>query len=123
MRSGTASFLRRVLTTEARLPTSFQVAPHAFGRVEFGRVGGEPVDGRSGPGSDQGAHRRVVVGGQLVPHEHDRPAQLLVRGVAQGNVIRFAEPFLLVLAAVMYGAVVIVDTDERIRASSSARPA
>jgi hypothetical protein len=64
-----------------------------------------------------------VVGGQLVPHEHDRPAQLLVRGVAQGNVIRFAEPFLLVLAAVMYGAVVIVDTDERIRASSSARPA
>lgn len=38
---------------------------------------------------------------RLSPHEHDRTAQLLVRGVEEGGVVGFAELFLLALAAVV----------------------
>lgn len=36
---------------------------------------------------------------EVVPHEHDRPAELLMRGIQQGGEVVFAEAFLLALAA------------------------
>jgi hypothetical protein len=69
--------------------------PHLLDRVEFVRVRGEPVDGQPVPGRDQLGHH-ADVGIHLVPHDYDRPAEVLVRGIQEPGIVRFGEAFALV---------------------------
>ena len=68
-------------------------------RVELVRVGRELEDGQPVPGRDQLGHRGADVGIQVVPDDHERAAELLVRGVQQPGVVRLGEALALVLAA------------------------
>jgi hypothetical protein len=78
-----------------------QMRPHALVRVEVWCVGGEREDGQPVAGIEEFAHRRVGVPRGVVPHEHNRPAELLVGGIQQAGEIVFPESLLLALAAVV----------------------
>ena len=52
------------------------------------------------PGCGQLAHRGADVGVQVVPHDHQRPVELLVRVIEQPGVIAFGEPLALIAASV-----------------------
>jgi len=77
---------------------SLQVLPHRFDWVELVRVRREPDDGQPVPGADQVGHHVADVGVQAVPHDHERPAELLVRVVQQPGVLGFGEPLAPVIA-------------------------
>ena len=77
---------------------SLQVRPHRFNRVQLVSVRWEPEDGQPVPCGDQIGHHMADVGVQAVPHDHERPAELLVRVVQQPGVIGFGEPLAPVIA-------------------------
>ena len=78
---------------------SFQVRPHWFDRVELMRVRWQLADGQPVRGGDQLSRRGADVGIEVVPDDHDRAGELLVRGVQQSGVVRLREALALVLAA------------------------
>ncbi len=43
-------------------------------------VGREPADGQPVPGRDKLGHHTADVGGEVVPHDHERAGELVVRG-------------------------------------------
>ena len=57
------------------------------------------------PGGDQLAHRAAGAGVQAVPDQHDRAAELLVRGIQEPGVIRLGETLALIAPAGAVGAV------------------
>jgi hypothetical protein len=59
---------------------SFQVGPDRLDRVQLGRIRRQPVDGQPVPGGDHLAHRAAGMSVQSVPDQHERAAELLVRG-------------------------------------------
>jgi hypothetical protein len=79
----------------------------AFDGVQLGCVGRELVDGQPRAGGDQLPHLAADVGGQVVPDQDDRPAELLVGAVQQAGVISLVKALAPVLAgpAVQVGAV------------------
>lgn len=65
-------------------PGTASDAPRRLDRVEFVGVRRQPVDGQTAIAS---AMARLTVGVQVVPDQHDQPAQLPVGGVEQGGEI------------------------------------
>ena len=63
------------------------------------RIRRQLADGQSVPGHDQLGHRGADVGLEVVPDDHERAGELLVRGVQESGLVRLGEPFALVLAA------------------------
>ena len=97
--------LSRVLTSAVSWPMLrlarlardlFRCRPDRFHRVQLVCVRREPEDRQPGPGGDQLAHRAADVGVQVVPHHHERAAELLVRGVQEPGVVRLGEALALV---------------------------
>jgi hypothetical protein len=55
----------------------FEVGPDQLDGVELVGIRREPVDGQPVPGGDQLGHRRTDVRIEVVPHNHERAAELL----------------------------------------------
>lgn len=66
---------------------ALEMRPHPLGKIELGRAHGQAEDGRPGQRSNQPAHQRIPVRTQVVPHQHNRPAQLPVGGIQQASVV------------------------------------
>jgi hypothetical protein len=56
-------------------------------------------DGQPVPGGDQFGHRAADVGIEVVPYDHQRAGELVVRGIQQGGVVGLGEAFPSVVAA------------------------
>ena len=61
-------------------------------------IGRQLEDSQPGPGADQLLHGCAEVGVQVVPDDHQRAAELLLRGGQQAGVVQLREAFAPVLA-------------------------
>ena len=89
-----------------RFARPLEVRPHGLDRVELVGVRRKLADRQPWPDGDQFGHSAADVGIQVVPDHHQRPAELLVRGVQQPGVVRFGEalpPVVLAPAAGVRG--------------------
>ncbi len=77
---------------------SLELRPDLLHRVQLVRIRRQLEDGQPGPGRDQLGHRGADVAIQVVPHDHQRASELLMRGVEEPGVVCLGEAFALVAA-------------------------
>lgn len=88
-------------SANAVLARSWRIkAPDAFDRVQFGGVGRKPDNGEPVVVGDELLHSGREMGVEVVPHEHDRPAELPVSSNDQVAVVSPGKALAAVCAAV-----------------------
>src|SRR3712207_9542034 len=80
-------FFNDTATTEIYTLSLHDALPIWLDRVQLVGVGRQPEHRQPRPGRDQLGHRGAGVGVELVPDQHDRPAEPLVGGIQEGGVV------------------------------------
>jgi hypothetical protein len=78
---------------------TLDVRPHMLCRIEVRGVGRQSDHMQPVPRRDQLPHHRTDMRVQIIPDQHDRATQLLVRGIQQGGIVGLGETAALTLAA------------------------